>query len=85
MTKDAHHACMCRTINNNVHNTTSYLTATSKVPAYLPRVLGQVLDWLEDELELGEYRREFVKAKVDGALLLNLEVSDAWPLRSGKR
>lgn len=34
----------------------------------------QVLDWLEDELELGEYRREFARAKVDGALLLNLEV-----------
>ena len=36
----------------------------------------QVLDWLEDELELGEYRREFARAKVDGALLLNLEVCD---------
>lgn len=34
----------------------------------------QVLDWLEDELELGEYRREFARAKVDGTLLLNLEV-----------
>ncbi len=37
-------------------------------------VTWQVLDWLEDELELGEYRREFARAKVDGALLLNLEV-----------
>lgn len=36
--------------------------------------LEQVLDWLEDELELGQYRREFARAKVDGILLLNLEV-----------
>ncbi|CAM9280710.1 unnamed protein product [Ectocarpus sp. 6 AP-2014] len=36
----------------------------------------EVLDWLEDELELGEYRREFARAKVDGALLLNLEDKD---------
>lgn len=40
----------------------------------MTRPLVQVLDWLEDELELGEYRREFARAKVDGALLLNLEV-----------
>lgn len=33
-----------------------------------------MLDWLEDELELGQYRREFARAKVDGMLLLNLEV-----------
>ena len=37
-------------------------------------LIAQVLDWLEDELELGEYRREFARAKVDGTLLLNLEV-----------
>lgn len=35
-----------------------------------------MLDWLEDELELGEYRREFALAKVDGALLLKLEEND---------
>lgn len=31
---------------------------------------------MEDELELGEYRREFSRAKVDGALLLKLEDND---------
>ncbi|CAN0096130.1 unnamed protein product, partial [Ectocarpus fasciculatus] len=36
----------------------------------------EVLDWMEDELELGEYRREFARAKVDGPLLLNLEDKD---------
>lgn len=41
------------------------------------RLVIQVLDWLEDDLQLGEYRREFARAKVDGALLLNLEVSAA--------
>lgn len=35
-----------------------------------------MLDWLEDDLELGEYRREFARAKVDGALLLKLEEKD---------
>lgn len=45
----------------------------------------QVLDWLEDDLELGGYRREFARAKVDGALLLNLEVSDLWPLKNEKQ
>lgn len=39
---------------------------------------SQVLNWLEDELELGEYRRAFSKAKVDGALLLNLEVGSPY-------
>ncbi|CAN0123526.1 unnamed protein product, partial [Scytosiphon promiscuus] len=43
-----------------------------------PRDWGvqEVLDWLEDELELGEYRREFARAKVDGSLLLNLKDKD---------
>eukprot|EP00903_Cladosiphon_okamuranus_P006154 g6055.t1 len=42
----------------------------------LDQCFAQVLDWLEDELELGEYRREFARAKVDGALLLNLVDKD---------
>ncbi|CAB1097207.1 unnamed protein product [Ectocarpus sp. CCAP 1310/34] len=46
----------------------------------------QVLDWLEDELELGEYRREFARAKVDGALLLNLEkIKDKEEEEMGKK
>lgn len=55
-------------------NTTSFSPA--------PCNAMQVLDWLEDELELGEYRREFARAKVDGALLLNLEVGSLTAIMS---
>lgn len=59
-----------------VDSTIGRSTATREATTNLLQSFVQVLDWLEDELELGEYRREFARAKVDGALLLNLEVSD---------
>ena len=38
--------------------------------------VGDVLKWLDDEVNLGQYRKRFSQSKVDGALLLQMVEGD---------